>query len=162
PLRFALAEVQQRMGDAFEAIASYRAVLAADAADRAAIDALVELYQRESMWPDLVEAIDAAAALLGTGEERDELRFRAARVVEEQQSDPLGAVERYRQILDESPTHEGSREALEGLLRRDDTRDAAAGVLEPLYRAGGEYGRLIDVLEVRLAAERDPGERRAL
>src|SRR5262249_4623427 len=72
----------------------------------------------------------------------------------------LGAIDRYRQILDDSPMHEGARDALEAMLKDEDTREAAAGVLEPLYRRNQEHAPLVEVLEVKLTGG-DADARRA-
>src|SRR6185436_14359155 len=108
------------------------------------------------------EMLDAAANLTEDAGERDVLRFRAAQVLEAEQRDALGAIDRYRAILDENPSHAGARGALEKLLGEEETREAAAAVLEPLYRRAGEHGPLCRVLEVRLAGEGDAAVRRQL
>src|SRR5262249_47501495 len=64
PLRFAMARVfEQEIGDAFEAIASYKAVLEATADDREALAALERLYEKEGLWADLLDTLDAQARL---------------------------------------------------------------------------------------------------
>lgn len=163
PLRFALAQIfDENLGDAFEAVAVYKAALEENPLDLEVLASLARLYERESLWPDLLETLDAMTAEQPRGERADELRMKAAKVLEEKQGELELAIERYRQILDDSPDHEPARRALEGLAQREETRDAATVVLEPLYRTRGEYQPLIDLFELKLAAEHEPPTRRLL
>ncbi|HEX2574271.1 MAG TPA: tetratricopeptide repeat protein [Polyangia bacterium] len=163
PLRFAMAQVfEEHLGEAFEAIAAYRGALEADARDLDAHEALARLYEKEAAWPDLLETLDAIAPLKPPGAERDAVRVRAAKVLEERQNEPEEAIERYRQILDDSPGNEAARKALEVLVQREELREAAARVLEPLYRARGEHRPLVELYELKLQLESDPAERRTL
>ena len=124
----------------------------------------------------------------GTG--RLELQLRAARVTEEKIQEPEAAIRRYQQVIEfETPAaqdvgdwlsaaqvelstmfnaerfkmvrlQQDARSALERLVQQPETRDAAAAVLEPLYRRQSEWRPLIDLLELRLQGEADPSERR--
>lgn len=163
PLRFAMAQVfEEHLGEAFEAIAAYRGALEADARDLEAHEALARLYEKESSWPDLLETLDAIAPLKPPGAERDAVRVRAAKVLEERQSEPEEAIERYRQILADSPGNEAARKALEALVQREDLREAAARVLEPLYRTRSDHQPLVELYDLKLQAESDLVERRGL
>jgi tetratricopeptide (TPR) repeat protein len=59
-------------------------------------------------------------------------------------------------------TQDQARSALERLVRLPETREAAAEVLEPIYRRRDEWRPLADLLELRLTGEADPTERRGL
>ncbi|MSP60174.1 MAG: tetratricopeptide repeat protein [Myxococcales bacterium] len=167
PLRFAMAKVSEhQLGDAFEAITAYRAVLDGDAGDVEALQALERLYEKEGQWRDLLDALDRQASLVPAAKrgqaEHNLLRYRAARVQEEKEGETASAIDRYRRLLDDAPDHEGVRKALEALVRSEESRDAAAAVLDPLYRMREEYLPLVELLELKLTAESDPSSRRAL
>ena len=167
PLRFSMARVyESELSDAFEAIAVYKAVLDAQSTDGEALVALERLYEAEGMWPDLLETVDRRAKLAATtdrgGDAHNTLRFRAAKVLEDKQGEAEAAIDRYRQILDDAPGHEPSRAALDALVRREETREAAAAVLDPLYYSRGEFAALIEVRELKLSGESDPAARRTL
>ncbi|HEY3359783.1 MAG TPA: tetratricopeptide repeat protein [Polyangia bacterium] len=163
PLYYQLAEVCEiKLGDPYEAITAYKSVLGERAGDPAALEALDRLFGTERLWTDLVEILDARAAITGAPDAREELRYRAARVTEKELDDVIAAIGRYRDVLAAAPQHRGAREALEALLRGDTYRDPAAEVLEPFYRDHQEWGALIEVLELKLAVEGDPGRRRQL
>ena len=121
-----------------------------------------------------------------------ELQLRAARVTEEKIQQAESAIRRYQQVLEyETPAaadvsdwmsaaqvemstvfnagrmnliqyQTEARVALERLVQQSETRDAAAAVLEPLYRKQGEWRPLSELLELKLAAEADTSERRRL
>jgi pentatricopeptide repeat protein len=158
-----LADVYERhIQDRYEAIGCYKAARDLDANDREALAALDRLYQAEGLWADLLEVLEARIAQETDSVAREELRFRAARVLEEETGDVDSALARYRQVLDAAPEHTGARDALFRLVRADGTREAAAAALEPYLRARKEWDRLTEIAELRLEAETDPARRRQL
>ena len=124
------------------------------------------------------------------GTARMELKLRAARVTEEKIRESDAAIRRYQEIIEgEIPAEKEvddwmsaaqvelsqlfnagrlrvvqfqneARTALERLVQDPQTRDAAAAVLEPLYRREQQWRPLIELLELRLQVEADPSERR--
>src|SRR5262249_43054914 len=104
PLRITAAAVyDNELHDAFEAIGQHKAILDGAPEDTAALEALDKLYEREKLWPDLVETIDRRAAIEGGRENRAELLFRAAHIVEKEQGEARAAIERYREVLAATP-----------------------------------------------------------
>jgi tetratricopeptide (TPR) repeat protein len=159
-LRFSAAAVwKDGIGDRFEAISLYRAVLEADANDLDALAALDDLYLLEKNWQDQVEIIDRRQALAADPAVVADLRYRAARVVETELGEPEQAIERYRQILADNPRHAPTRESLEALSENPDTREAACDVLEPVYRADFLWAPLAALYERRLKGG-EPDRRR--
>jgi tetratricopeptide (TPR) repeat protein len=65
------------------------------------------------------------------------------------------AVELYRDILNIQPDHTPTLAALEGIKNGERAPLAAAGVLEPVYDAMGEWQKLISVLEVQVRFTED-------
>ncbi len=169
-LRFELAAVQEKeLHDSEAAIEVLRGAVAgaegADPRDADAIAELARLYEGEKQWVEHLDALDALAAL-ASGQGERELLLRAAQVLESQIGDVDAAIKRYQTILESSPqgeaAHLGARQALERLVRNESTRDLAADVLEPFYGTLGDYAAQIELTELRLAAESDPAQRRAL
>jgi golgin subfamily B member 1 len=161
-LRFQAAAVhEEKLSDSYEAVALYNAVADEDPTDREALGRLDELYARESMWPELVEVLDRRADLELENQRRAELAFRAARVVESELIEPDNAIARYASVLDLWPEHQGARQALDAMLKSEDTLERAAAVLEALYRSDGDYEALADLFERKLAiAHPDPDVRK--
>lgn len=122
--------------------------------------------------------------------ERLALQLRAARVTEEKIQEAEAAIRRYQQVIEYTPPGEQdigvwmtaaqleqssaangertkmlqiqleARTQLERLVQDTQTREAAAAVLEPLYRRQSEWRPLIDLLELKLSSEGDLSERR--
>ena len=169
-LRLLLAKLAERdLKDTFAAIDALKGILEANAADREALSELARLYEGEGLWADHLEALDALAQSAEVApEERVEVGFRAAVVVEQKMSEAEPAIKRYAEVLAAIPAriggtfHAGARAALERLVREPDTLQAAAAVLEPFYQARAEFAPLVELTELKLAAESDPVERRVL
>jgi tetratricopeptide (TPR) repeat protein len=150
-LRFALAEVaRDKLNDPYEAIASLTASLDEDASDHDALIGLEQIHQKERMWPELLEVLDRRALLAQTPDERGELAFRAARLVEREMADPEAAIPRYGAALQIAPAHQGARDALAELATRDDLVEPATAILERVYRMDRDTAGLIRVYERRL------------
>lgn len=153
-------EVQ--LGDVGSAITQLTAALGLDGGDRAALADLDRLYTAQKQWPDLVDVIDRRAVLADTTAARADLAYRAAVLVETEWVDVDAAVRRYSDVLDMLPSHPLARSALARLMQRDDVVEAAAAVLERVFRAERNVAGLAEVYERRLAAlDRDPAARRA-
>ncbi len=147
---------EAKLEEAFEAITSYRSVLDENPDDVEALVALNRLYTNESMWPDLLEIMDRQIELTSEPSETNNLNYRAGWVLQNEMDELEGAIDRYERVLQDDPTYGDARQALEVLVREEDARAPAARVLEPLYRAAGEWDPLIEVLELRLENEMDP------
>ncbi|MGZ5966930.1 MAG: tetratricopeptide repeat protein, partial [Polyangiales bacterium] len=142
--------------DPQEAISSLQAALSVRPGDREAVRALERLYESEKMWPELMEAMRLRAATVEDSAERIDLRKRIATLQARELQDPTGALEIYRQVLDEAHSDEGAIAAVRAIGEKDDTlRHTAAEILEPVLRSAGRHDDLVAVLEMRLAGEQD-------
>lgn len=151
----------EKLHDASEAASQLRAILDINPDDAEALEFIGRIYAREGKHAELVEVLDARVRGAASVEERDALALAAARLVQAELSDVASAVERYRTILERTPTHEKARAALWDLARQEDHRATAIAVLEPLLRAGQEWRSLGELLELRLLGEDEPGRRLA-
>jgi len=148
------------MKDAREAIASLQAALGVRAGDLEASRALERLYEQEKMWPELMEAMRLRAAVVEDNNERNELRKRIASLQARELEDPAGALELYRQVLDDAPKDEGAIAAVRQLGEKDEhLRLTVAEILEPVLRSAERHDDLVAILELRLAAQSDAIER---
>ncbi len=162
-LRHAAAAVYEaQLDDIYQAIGHLTAVLDDDAGDQGALGDLDRIYAKQKLWPELLDIVDKRALLAANAKDRADLAFRAAKLVEIELADPDAAIPRFGAVLQVLPAHEGARGALEALMQQDDHVEAAAPILERVYRAAGEAQGLIRVYERRLAVTgRDPDARRA-
>lgn len=140
----------------------YRQVLELQPGNRAAVDALVELYSRTAAWNDLVELYLSLAEASMDPEEQKGLYFKVCQLLEDVVGDADRAIETYRRILEIEPDNRQAFRALERFytagerwldlaeLLRDEIQHAA----DAADRAALRF-RLGEVLETRLG---DPAE----
>jgi len=150
---------RDKVGEVYEAVVVYNSILEMFPEDVETMKALDQLYTSEKMWPDLLDILERRISLESDPGVCNELFYRAAGVLSEELGDLDGAIQRYRQVLDEDPSHRGAREALEALAANESARESAVTVLEPLLKASGEWDRLMALYEMQLGDETDPVRR---
>ncbi len=151
-----LAETEDRT----KAIEVYESILDLGLEDDA-IKALETLYTAVGRHSDLVtlyeRQIDAKR-----GNEGD-LRVKIAAVAVRSLNDPERAFEELEQALGKERRHEGAIQELERLLAeasQPEHRARAAELLEPVYLARADWGRVMSALKARLDVAVDPDRRR--
>ncbi|MBU1433306.1 tetratricopeptide repeat protein [Myxococcota bacterium] len=142
---------EERLEDLDEAIATYHRVLELDEKDQAALDALERLLRDLERWDELKEVLLQELALSQEVEGGDPIHYKMLLAgVELSNLDQIEeAISRYKEVLDEQPSHAGAIEALEGLFQDYDHRNRVALILEPIYRDAEEWPHLIYSLEVQ-------------
>jgi golgin subfamily B member 1 len=150
---------EENLSEPDAAIEQLRALLAETPGDGEALSDLDRIFTAEGRQSDLVEVLDARAAREQSPAAREEIAFRAARLIEAELSDVEGAIGRYQKILAASPAHRGALEALFAIARGDDYRLSAAAVLEPNRRAAKAWDEVVELCELRLGIEDAPPRR---
>ena len=151
------------LGNLERAIADYRAVLDVDPMDGAAITRLDALLVKTAAWRDLADLLERRVADAVDVEERSSLRFRLGRLRADRLDDAAGAVDAFREILDDRRDHRVAIQSLEQLAEtRPELRLGVVEILEPVYRELDDWARLAGVLETRLGATHDATERAEL
>ncbi|HEX7837173.1 MAG TPA: hypothetical protein VF469_06895, partial [Kofleriaceae bacterium] len=126
-LRRSAAQVYEReLHDVYQAIGQLTAVLDDDPGDAGALAELDRIYTGQKLWPELLDVLDRRAKLAVSAADRADLAHRAARLVEGELGDPVAAIPRHGAVLEIAPVHPGAREALGGLLARDEHAEAVA------------------------------------
>ncbi|HVZ72172.1 MAG TPA: tetratricopeptide repeat protein [Polyangia bacterium] len=154
----------ESLGEADLAIGHLRAVVDEDGSDALAADALARLdaiFTRDERHADLLEVLDARTVAAKTPAARDELALRAAKLLETSLLDVEAAIKRYQAILAATPGQIGAAEALWTIARGTDYRMPAVAAIEPVLRAARAWPALVELLELRLAAEDAPAARMA-
>lgn len=122
-----------------QAIDSYRAALRRKPAPEL-LDPLLELYEREELWDELVQALEERAGFARGKGEKAALLQRAARALDERLRRPDDAIQAWGRALDVAPDR-AAFEALQALCTRqkDDRRlaDALAREVEHLAQVEG-------------------------
>lgn len=107
------------------------------------------LFEAKRMHPELLECLDALAALLDVREAREEAAIAAATLAYQKLRDPDGAWARLAPLASE-----GVKDAittLKALAKKIDRLDDLCDVLE----SGGQYDILLSLLRERVAAEKE-------
>jgi golgin subfamily B member 1 len=154
---YVLAQVHDReLKDIAKAIETYQAILDLDAEELPAIQSLDRLYGQAERWYDLLGNLERQVELADNTSETVALKYRIGHLWQIRLGDVARAIESYREALEIDPSHAETLHALDGLLRGKVEPVMAARVLEPIYEVSGEYGKLVDVLEVMVANNDDP------
>ncbi len=148
-LLWRIAEViEKQLGDRDEAITTYHVILDERADDLPTLDALARLYTDAEQHSDLLEVLERRLPLTQQLAERVALRSRMATLLEGPLRRSDAALDAYREILDEDPTHKGARAGLERMISHDSLRLRAAEVLEPIYQMLGDLPSLVQMSEL--------------
>ncbi|NVB84939.1 MAG: tetratricopeptide repeat protein [Kofleriaceae bacterium] len=141
---------EQELADVPKAIATLRKLLEVEFDNKPAVLALDRLYTQTNAWPELTEILRREIQLAESDAQTADLQARLGHVLETQLGDRKGAVEVYREILTAHPTHEGALGQLESMFHAGHLQMEIAAVLEPLYEAASEFGKLHGIHEVQL------------
>jgi len=145
-----------------KAIATFKRVAEAEPDRKDGLVALDRLYTMTERWQDLTDIVRREIRLSDTEEQIVSLTYRLAQILEVALGDLPKAVEAYQEILAIAPSHEETRTTLERLMTSGTMQREIAQVLEPLYRVGEEWEKLVRVYQVELISESDPEERQRI
>jgi len=158
-LRKQAAVSERELGDRPAAAQAHEAIMAMGF-DREAATALERIYAAEGRWRDLSDLLESQ---LGLGDaDAADLHYRLGRVSMDHLDDADRALDHFREVLDQSPDHGPTVEALEALGAREGYAARTAAMLEPIYYGRGDNPKLIGALEARIAAEEDVVARKEL
>ncbi|MBN1656341.1 MAG: tetratricopeptide repeat protein [Deltaproteobacteria bacterium] len=150
----------EHLRNAEQAIDAYQRVLEDQPGDRHAVNALVRLYQRQAMWPELLENLKLQVSIAESDSERVALLQRAGEVLEREMDDVMEAIGMYRDALQLDPSYDPAIEALLRIVNLELYRIQVAEILDPLLRQQERWNELARVMELTVEAISDPYERR--
>ncbi|PIE17900.1 MAG: hypothetical protein CSA65_07020 [Proteobacteria bacterium] len=150
---------EEELQQADRAIEHFKQVLEADMDNRAAILSLDRLYMEGGQWEELAEILRREVRMADTEQDIIDLQFRLGQLQQEQLQDLPNAIECYREILASTPEHGPSVTALELLFGEGQHQLEIAEILEPLYRMGEHWEKLVKIMEVPLERQEDPFEK---
>ncbi|MBM4319415.1 MAG: hypothetical protein FJ125_05495, partial [Deltaproteobacteria bacterium] len=152
---FRIAQINEEFLDEPEqAIAAFVAVLDLDRRNGEALFGLERLYGALQDWPKLAEVVEQQVALAEATAQRGDRLFLLARLHEEHLGDLSRAVDLFAELIQLDADHQGAVQHLEGLLERGVEPRLVASLLEPVYRARGDWPRLAGVLDVLRQGEK--------
>lgn len=147
---------ERELKDAAKATDTYARILEIDPDDLTAIQRLDALHQAAGNWQELLQILEREADLASDPNEVTSYRYRIAELWDHKLNDAGKAVDGYAGILDSTPDHQPTLDALEAMIRAGKEPVRAATTLEPIYQQYGEFQKLVAVLEVQVASEEDP------
>jgi golgin subfamily B member 1 len=153
---------EEELGQADKAIETYRRVVDVEGDNRQAVWALDRLYENGQRWHDLTDVLRKEVRLTESDEEALAIQFRLGQVYEHNLKNLPAAIDVYREILVQAPTHSPTLGALELLFADGQFQVEIGGILEPLYRDAAEWEKLHKVHEVQLGKLAEPGDRQAM
>ncbi len=142
--------LEEKIDDPIEAISMWQTVLDQAPQDPDAIQALDRLYTKESMFIELLENLNLQKDIAKDQAVRVELSNRIGIIQEKELSNLEGAIESYRDVLLEQPTHAGAIDALTRIAEDESVRARAIEVIEPIHREAERYDALADIIELKM------------
>ncbi len=133
---------EEEIKDQEQAMTYFEEVFANNPEDEMALASLDRIYRLKGEWEKLTSVIEAEIKASKDEEDRINLIFRLAKVLEEKLSDAKGAVVCYNRILELKPDHR-----------------LAIRSLEKLYETLKDFGNLKKILEKALELETDEEEK---
>ena len=153
---------EHQLEDDAQAIASFQRVVEIDPDDKPGLARLSTLYRRAQDWPELLNTLERQSDLSEDPAERLEFRFQTGEVWHRHMGEPGRAVDIYRDVLADNPSHQGSLNALEVMMNEGAEAIEASRVLEPVAQQLGDYRKLAQIREVQIAHTEDPIEQHDL
>lgn len=144
-----------------DAIEAFQRVLEEEPEQPLAVQALTRLYERQAMWPELLDTLRLSASLEPDPAQRIAILFRAGEVLEREMDDVPAALETHEQVLALDPHHEPAIGALLRIGKLEDYRVAASDILEPLLREQNRWDELAELLADKARAAFDPVDKHA-
>ncbi|HTB73517.1 MAG TPA: hypothetical protein VK762_09755, partial [Polyangiaceae bacterium] len=145
----------ERLGRPEHAVEAYKKVLELEPGSDRALRALDDLFTRQKMWAELAENLEAQLALAADDDAQLALMLRLSALREREMGLVDVAIEGYRQVLERAPTNPQALAALERLGQDEKYELTIADLLEPLYRHGGDWQKLIGTHEVQVRRSDD-------
>jgi tetratricopeptide (TPR) repeat protein len=144
---------ESKLNDKERAVTAWRAVADRDPLDREAAARLERLYTEQERPQELAFALELRRAQEGQSPQGREVAFRLAGLRREKLGDPAGALQLYRQILEEDSDHLLARGVLEAMARSNDQDSSAAlAILDPVLARSGDHSRRVAIREARMEA----------
>ena len=144
-----------------EAIATYIEILGQAPDDMKALRALDRLYVARGAWRDLGDNISRQLTLVEHANDQVALLVRLAQLRETHLGETAAAVETYRQVLELEDQNRDAVAALERLITASGGEHELpiANILEPIYKARGEWDKQIGVYEIMARHAFDPARK---
>jgi tetratricopeptide (TPR) repeat protein len=150
---------EEMLSNQDEAIATYIEILGQAPDDMKALRALDRLYVARGAWRDLGDNISRQLTLVDSPHDQVNLLVRLAQLRETHLGEVAAAVETYHQVLALEHENRDVVQALERLIANAEHELTIANILEPIYKARGEWHKQIGVYEIMARHAFDPARK---
>jgi tetratricopeptide (TPR) repeat protein len=154
-------ERYEKLDDRREAVNLLNDALTAKPGDAEVMQRLDRLYTAESMWPELLDNLRLQVASEADDGKKRAMQKRIGALLAKELEDAPAALDAYREVLETGADDETIAAVRELGESREELRETAADILEPVLRGSGGNEALADVLEMRLRAQTEPSSRAA-
>ena len=153
---------ETKLLDQSKAIERYRRVRDLPGDELEALSALDRLLQKTGPLSELAEVLEREAEVAESPTVQAEFLYRLGELKTGSLYDLDGALSAFRKSLERHPQHVGARAAVERLISSPAHAILALDLLEPLAEQERDFGKLIELLEVRTSVMQGKPERAAL
>lgn len=136
-----------------DAVTCLKEILALDPASESALQSLDTLFVQLRRWSDLADNLQQQLALKADPDESVKIKLRLAQLRRDKLQETGAAIEIYREVLEIDMENREAISSLEEILELDQFKRDAADILEPIYRALGEWQKLIGVYQILIETE---------
>lgn len=157
-LRLAVLQETQ-LANLEQAIDAYQRVTDLEPGHPQAVVALAGLYERKAQWPELLDNLKGRAADTAAPDERADLLYRAAAVLEREMDDVPEALQLLEEALENAPAHEESIATLLRIAQQRDHRVPVAEILESRLEVLQRFDDLAALLSQKVEVLDDPFEK---
>lgn len=141
----------EMVGDPAAAISVYGEVIEINPRSVNALSQLDVLYEEQEMWPELADNVGRQLELAEDDDARVSLMLRLAALRETRMQAVEGAIELYKELLEQDPLLEDALSAMERMLQIPEHQQTIADAMESIYRDTGSFEKLIAVYEIQLS-----------
>lgn len=153
---------ETHLSDETKAIERYRRVRELPGDEMEALAALDRLLLKNGALGELAEVLEREAEVADAPTEQAEFLYRLGELKTGSLYDLDGALQAFRKSLERHPQHTAARAAVERLINSPAHAVAALDLLEPLAEQERDFGKLVELLEVRVGVTQGKPERAAL
>ena len=155
------AEVFEReLDDRSEAVRVLQRALDARPTEGGVLSNLERLFRAEEMYDELLDNLKTQANVAEETSTRRDLRDKIGDLYISQFDNAHDALEQYRLVLEEDDTDQHAITAARKIGENyEELRLDVSALLEPVLSGAGRFDELLDIMELRFAAQGDPQER---
>ena len=151
-----------RLGRVDEAIDAYEKALEVAPGEKAALDALEELYVQADRYDALTALLEKRAGYTRDGDAQAQFYFRMAEIDIDQHQALESALVSLERALTSNPVHAPTVGRLRNLLDDPEVRGRAAELLEPVFVRMSSWRELAETVQLRMTHTEDLEEKAQL